>query len=177
MVSSVENGGTGYRSDLAVNVPIIEGKLGLRAVASFNQEPGWVDMPNAAGGNGANGLGLNDIKDQAGLDAFTGNGASTKDVNEGRLNTIRLKLKAQPTEELYLEGTVSRARSRFGGGANGYAVGLTRATLPEPTQNSIDTYSFEVGYSEAGARKSLPRRSISRTTRQLLSPISSKTMK
>ncbi len=44
-ISATEHGGDNYKGDIAVNVPLIAGKLAIRAVASYEDLSGWVDRP------------------------------------------------------------------------------------------------------------------------------------
>lgn len=88
-VSTVKGGGDGYRADMAVNVPLIEGKLAVRAVAGYNQVAGWIDRPN--------------------LD----------NANEALRKNYRLKVKAQPTESLSIGVSAWRSTNSYKALANG----------------------------------------------------------
>lgn len=68
--SHTEQGGENGRVDAAVNVPIIEGKLAARAMASYKDMSGWVDKP------------------------------TRQDANGSTARNFRLKLNGQPTENL-----------------------------------------------------------------------------
>jgi len=81
LTSSTEGGGENYRGDAAINVPIIEGKLGARAVVGYQSLSGWIDRPNE------------------------------KDANDAERHQMRMKVQAQPTDALSisLSGWLSRA--------------------------------------------------------------------
>src|SRR5262249_32846561 len=66
-VSTTDGGGTGFRGDAAINVPVVEGKLAVRAVAGYEDVAGWIDRP------------------------------SKKDANYGDIQTYRLKVNAAPS--------------------------------------------------------------------------------
>jgi len=79
-ISSTEDGGENYRGDMALNVPLVPGKLAMRAVAGYQESSGWIDRPTG------------------------------KDVNDAQTTNLRLKINAQPTEEfsIGLSGWISR---------------------------------------------------------------------
>jgi outer membrane receptor protein involved in Fe transport len=70
LVSSTKGGGENYRGDLAVNVPLIEGKLAARAVVGYQDLSGWIDKP------------------------------FDKNANDSSTTNVRLKINAAPTEDL-----------------------------------------------------------------------------
>jgi outer membrane receptor protein involved in Fe transport len=82
--STVREGGESYRGDVVANLPIKEGKLAVRAVAGYNHVGGWIDR--------------------------TGAGVEEKDANDQDIHVLRLKVKAQPTDQLTigLSGWISR---------------------------------------------------------------------
>jgi len=41
--SYTDGGRNNYRGDMAVNAPIIDGKLAVRAVAGYENDSGWID--------------------------------------------------------------------------------------------------------------------------------------
>lgn len=69
--------------------PIIDGKLAARAVLGYENLNGWIDRPNR------------------------------KDVNDSRRRSMRLKVNAQPTDELSLGISVWSSRSNYGGNSGG----------------------------------------------------------
>ena len=79
--ATIKSGGEFSQYAGALNVPIVEGKLALRAVADIQDEDGWVDAPNLASG-------------------------PEEDVNETEQRAYRVKLNAAPTESLSFRGSV-----------------------------------------------------------------------
>ena len=88
-LSSTEHGGTNYRGDASVNVPIIEGKLALRATASYQGLSGWINQP------------------------------SRRDVNDGDTQSYRIKLNAAPTDRLTIGLSAWFSRTHFDAPAYG----------------------------------------------------------
>ena len=72
-----------FRGNLAVNVPIVEGKLAARAVVSYQQNAGWIDRPGQP------------------------------DANDSLYRTYRVKVNAQPSPTLVdRDVAVERAQPR-----------------------------------------------------------------
>lgn len=114
--STTENGGNNYRGDMAVNVPIIEGKLAARAVVGYQDQSGWIDRP------------------------------PEKDANDARTRNMRLKVNAQPLEELSIGLSAWLSRADYGAPSVGADNGTFRSLLPEPVVNDFDAYNLKVGY-------------------------------
>jgi iron complex outermembrane recepter protein len=114
--SSTEDGGDNYRGDLALNVPIIEGKLAARAVVGHQDLSGWIDRPNR------------------------------DDVNEGQVDNYRLRINAQPTEQLSIGLSAWLSRSDFDAPPVGNAQGRHRSTIKEPISSDYDVYNLRIGY-------------------------------
>lgn len=114
--SSTQDGGDGYRADAAVNVPLIEGKLGMRAVAGYQDLSGWVDRP------------------------------SRKDYNDGINRNFRLKLNASPTDTLSLAAAVWHSQANYDGIAAANTLGIRNVPIDEPQSQGYDLYSFKIGY-------------------------------
>ncbi len=115
-VGATKDGDQDYRSDAAINLPIIEGKLAVRAVAGYQDMSGWIDTP---------------IEENA---------------NDSTLKNFRLKVNAAPTENLTLglAGWWSRAESgSTNSSAADYSRVNQDA---EPQSNEFDAYSAEIGY-------------------------------
>lgn len=119
-----------YRGDAAVNVPLIAGKLAARAVVGYDSSAGWVDS------------------------------LREEDVNSARTRNYRLKLNAQPTNELSVgvSAWVNRADK------NALAVSnqeqINGAAIAEPSTEDFETYSLNIGYE-------LPSLSIASSTSYL----------
>lgn len=61
--ATVKDGSDTYRTSLVANLPVIEGKFGLRLLGAYEKDPGWVDYPSI----------------------------NSEDVNEGDSTTLRAK--------------------------------------------------------------------------------------
>lgn len=116
--SSTEDGGWNYRGDLAVNAPIIEGKLGARAVAGFEHLSGWIDEPNR----------------------------NLKDVNDGSNTNLRLKINSQPTEALSISAFTWFSRSDYGAPSGSLDDSIRLSKLAEPIDTAFDAYGFTAQY-------------------------------
>jgi len=114
--SDTSGGGVNYRGDVAVNVPVIEGKLAVRGVIGYSNLSGWVDGP----------VGEN--------------------VNDSQLRTYRLKVNAQPTESLAIGLSAWSSRDDYGAPSASDDNEHVSATQPQPITIGYDVYSLKVGY-------------------------------
>lgn len=128
--SYTDDGGGNYRGDMAINVPIIDGKLGARAVLGYEHDDGWIDSPK------------------------------TDNFNYATLKNARLKVNAQPTDELSI--SLEAWHTDDYSGAPSIAPDNFRVTtlVPEPISTSYDTYGLKVAYQ-------LPAATISSSTSYL----------
>jgi outer membrane receptor protein involved in Fe transport len=83
-VSSTESGGGNWREDAAVNLPIVDGKLAARLVVGQEHDSGWINSP----------IGNN--------------------INDGDLKNIRLKVNAQPIDDLSIKLGATHEEANFG---------------------------------------------------------------
>lgn len=83
--SATKDGGQGYRTDGAINVPIVSGKLAARAVVGYEETPGWIDGPFG------------------------------KDSNDGENFNARLKVKAALSDDLSASAMVWHSDADMGG--------------------------------------------------------------
>ena len=124
-MSSTDGGGENYRGDLAVNVSLITGKLAARLVVSQNNMSGWVDQPNAIDGN-------------------------IEDVNDADEQSIRLKIMAQPTDNLSLVLSGWRSRSDYGAPSISDDDGINPLFLSLESSSDYDILGLSVDYDFAG---------------------------
>jgi outer membrane receptor protein involved in Fe transport len=114
--SQTEDGDGSVRADAAINVPLIEGKLAARAVAGYQDLSGWIDK------------------------------SARKDANDGRMRNGRIKINAQPTDNLALGLSVWMSRSDLGAPS----TGLENRTVPtrdlEPISMVFDLYGLKATY-------------------------------
>lgn len=118
--SRTEDGGNNYRADLAVNVPIVEGKLGMRAVVGGQKESGWIDAPNR------------------------------RDVNDEETRNYRLKLHAQPTDTLSVNLSAWRSESDIGAPALSNASQAITSVRAQPGSQQFDAYGIDVSQAFSG---------------------------
>jgi iron complex outermembrane recepter protein len=114
--SSTEHGGNNYRGDLAVNVPIVEGKLAARAVLGHQELSGWIDKP------------------------------IRKDMNDAEIDNARLKINAQPTENFSVGMFAWLSRTETGGWNNSPDNRRNAQVLEEPGSIDYDAYGLTMAY-------------------------------
>lgn len=114
--SSTDGGSGNYRVDTAVNVPLIEDKLAVRAVAGYQSESGWIDTS---------------FKDR---------------FNDARLRNLRLKVDAQPTEALSIALSVWNTQDLYGGPSVGDTPRFDSTKFPEPIDNGYTASGLKVAY-------------------------------
>jgi len=83
-ISHTKDGDINHKEDIAVNVPIIEGKLAMRAVIGFEDRSGWVESPNRT------------------------------DINDRSRENARLKINATPNDRLSVDLTYWYSNEEFG---------------------------------------------------------------
>ena len=113
---ATEGGGGNYQGDLAVNVPIIDGKLAARAVVGQEDLSGWIDSP------------------------------VRKQVNDERLTTARLKIDALPIDDLSIGVEVWHSETKYGAPSLSLDNRTITATEPEPTDIKFNMYGLRIGY-------------------------------
>jgi iron complex outermembrane recepter protein len=124
-ISTTQDGGENYRGDMALNVPIVEGKLAARAVVGYEDLSGWVDRPNRS------------------------------NANDAELRNGRLKLNAQPTENLSIGLSGWLSRSDYGAPPVSDDQGHHSSLADESIATDYDAYSLKVGYEFSGFSISL----------------------
>lgn len=115
-LSSTDSGVGNYRGDLAVNVPLVPGKLAARAVLGYQSLGGWIDRQNE---NNANG---------------------TTERN------ARLKLNAQPLDTLSIGLSAWLSRSDADAPSVARDDGRNASLVEEPMETNFDTYGLKVDY-------------------------------
>ena len=114
--SDTDSGGGNYRGDAAINVPLIEGKLAIRGVVGYENDSGWINTL----------YGTN--------------------VNSSTEKTYRLKINAQPTDQL--SAGLSLWSSRYNADSPSTSDANLRADhpTPDPLWTYYDTYNLKLGY-------------------------------
>jgi outer membrane receptor protein involved in Fe transport len=118
--SDTRDGGFNYRGDVAVNVPLIDGKLAIRAVASYQNDSGWIDAP----------IGRN--------------------INDSELQNYRVKINAEPVDDLTIGLSWWGSRSNIGAPSIADDDGTTNNSVPVPISTDFDTFGLKLGYDFSG---------------------------
>ena len=114
--SLTDDGGENYRGDMAINVPVIEGKLAARAVVGYQSLSGWIDKPNDS------------------------------DANDGELKNFRLKINASISDKLSMGATAWRSQEKYGAPSSGNDDRTHRSTTPEPIETEYDVLGYKIRY-------------------------------
>ncbi len=114
-VSSTDSGGGNWREDAAVNMPIIDGKLAARLVVGQEHDSGWINSP---------------LKNN---------------INDGDLKNIRLKINAQPIEDLSIKLGATHEESNFGAPPEG-TNDFSATTKDQPIASRFSAYDAKVDY-------------------------------
>jgi iron complex outermembrane recepter protein len=101
---------------VAVNLPLVTDKLAARAVFSYEERSGWIDKPNR------------------------------DDANDAEPTNVRLKVNAQPIEQLSIGLSGWLSRSDFGAPSAGPSHIQTPVSVDEPISTDFDAYSLKLGY-------------------------------
>lgn len=115
-ISTTDDGGTNGMGDLAINVPLIPGKLAVRAVASYSELSGFINSPVA------------------------------DDTNDSEIGSYRLKINAQATDNLALEFGMSISNIDTGASYNALEDMTTPFSLAQPDEREYDAYNLELQY-------------------------------
>jgi iron complex outermembrane receptor protein len=118
LLSSTQDGGENYRADAAVNLPIMEGRLGARLTAGREELSGWIDRPNQ------------------------------RDANDSDVANVRLKLRAKPIDSLTLDLGAWFSRGDYGAPNIGTAQRTHTSIYSEPNVVDLDVYSLKVAYEQ-----------------------------
>jgi len=114
--SSTDGGGGNYGGDMAVNVPVVDGKLAVRAVLDYQKLSGWIRST---------------VADQ---------------LNDAELRNYRLKINAQPTEALSIGLSTWNSRNSYGAPDFSTVDRRTSATIPEPIAADYEIDGLKIGY-------------------------------
>jgi outer membrane receptor protein involved in Fe transport len=118
-IGSVTDGGTTYKADGMVNIPIVTDKVGLRLVGAYERDAGWID------------------------NVVTGQ----KDINPDTIKTIRGKLLIAPTDQtrfslLVLHNEFDQKNENFGNDRRIAAYAAQPATGKYTLVNGILNHDF-----------------------------------
>lgn len=132
-ISAVEDGGENLAGDMAINVPIIEGVLGVRATAGFSDDAGWIDTVQSPSDYGYSPL-----------------PEERRDMNDSEQQNYRLKVHFQPTSTLAVDLTAWRLEYEVGGPTWSDANRTTIALLDQTQGQEFTTYSARIANQFSG---------------------------
>lgn len=116
--SSTQGGGDNYGGDLAVNVPIIEGKLAVRGVASYADYSGYVDS------------------------RITGE----QEINDAQTQAYRLKLNYQATDQFSVKFGLSHSQIDTGAPSYSFDDLTTPFSGAQSDDRGYDAYNLVLEY-------------------------------
>lgn len=116
LVSGTKGGDANFRGDAALNVPIIEDGLAIRAVGGYQDDSGWVDRPNK------------------------------ENDNYTRIANGRVRLTAQPTADLKVGLSAWISRGDFGGPNASDDNQARSGTLGDVNSVDFNSYSATIDY-------------------------------
>lgn len=115
-LSSTYYGGQNHDVDMAVNVPIVEGRLAVRAVVEDDKDSGWINTPTAS------------------------------HVNTGDLSNYRFKINAQPTDDLSIRLSAAHSIGTYGSTSTGDGNRLFAFAGPQPYSLDYDVDGVTINY-------------------------------
>lgn len=115
-VSGTEDGGINKGGDFAVNVPIVVGKLAVRAVVGEEDWSGWI------------------------------NSLERKHVNDATIRNYRLKVAAQPMDDLSIVLSAWHSSNQYGAPQSANDDNQNLASNPQPVTDTFDAYSAKITY-------------------------------
>jgi len=114
-LSSTESGGGNWRDDMAINMPIVEGALAARLVVGEEHDSGWIDTP---------------IKNN---------------TNDSDRTDVRLKVTAQPTNDLTIKLSAMHEEDNYGAPAEG-TDDFSASTKDQPIDSHYNAYDTKIDY-------------------------------
>jgi iron complex outermembrane recepter protein len=118
--SSTDNGGSNYRADAAINVPLIDGKLAVRGVVGAEDLSGWIDSPVGT------------------------------DINDAQLRNYRLKINAQPTQALSIGFSTWLSRNTYGAPSSASDEGTIISRTNQEIKTDYDAHGLKIDYDWSG---------------------------
>lgn len=115
-VSDTDGAGVNKGGDFAVNIPIVEGKLAVRAVVGEDDWSGWI------------------------------NSLVQKHVNDATIRNYRLKVAAQPTDDLSIVLSAWHSSNQYGAPQSANNDNQDLASNPQPVSDTFDAYSAKITY-------------------------------
>lgn len=105
-----------YRGDAAINLPLVEDRLGVRGVLGYQRNAGWIDAPGR------------------------------EDVNDSDLLNARVRLNARPTDNFSLGLSAWSSRTHFDAPSQANDARQQISLIEEAWDNDFDLFGVNVGY-------------------------------
>jgi iron complex outermembrane recepter protein len=116
-LSYTDGGGDqNYRGDAAINIPLVDDEVAARLVIGDQHYAGWINSPTQS------------------------------HVNDADLFNLRLKINAQPTDDLSIGLSAWHSQDTYGGLSAGRENNFTDLTIPQPGSVTYTAYGLKVGY-------------------------------
>ncbi|WP_066700806.1 TonB-dependent receptor [Sphingobium amiense] len=117
-VATTSGGDPSFRADTAINIPLIEDKLALRAVADLESIGGWVNQP----------------------------ARNKKNANSALNRSLRFKLAALPSDDLRIDLGAWFERDQWDSGDYSDKNGNQLSTVAQPGKTKFNLYSGKITY-------------------------------
>lgn len=118
-----------YMGDMAVNVPLVEGKLAVRAVASYADYGGFITSTCSIAPSSS-----------------CPTPKVTKNFNSGTVQSYRLKVDAAPVENLKIDFGYWASRIENDGPSEGQSNLQTQFSADQPNGYKYDSYNLNLNY-------------------------------
>ena len=116
--SSTRGGGTNWEGNVAINIPIVQDRLALRAVYIQEEQSGWIDQTV---------LGIDD-------------------ANETDLKNFRIKLLGQVNDKLSISAMFWGSRLDTFSSSNAFGDGTNNEAVETPSSTDYDVYNLKINY-------------------------------
>lgn len=117
-VSTTKGGDASFRTDAAVNVPLIADRLAIRIVGGVERLGGWIDQPVRG----------------------------KRNANSSLSDDVRVKLDARPTDRLRIDLEAWLSRSQYDAANYADDAGNQSTPLPQPGSTKYGAYNAKVTY-------------------------------
>lgn len=119
-VSDTRDGDSSFGGDVALNAPLIPGKLAVRGVLGYQDLGGWVDS------------------------------AVGEDVNDAEIKNYRIQIAFEPSENFRTDFLAWLSRNERGAPDTSLDGGVTPVVLDQPINTEYDAYSLSFEYDFGG---------------------------
>jgi outer membrane receptor protein involved in Fe transport len=122
-MATTDGGALSYRTDAALNLPVIQDNLAIRLVADYDHQGGWIEQPNL----------------------------NRTNANSSTLKSFRGKVDYRPTDNLTIDLTAWH--SDFQEDAANYGIDNKQSLTfnPSPSTTQYDAYNAKIAYDASWA--------------------------